>query len=181
MKAFFAILTVILLLSCSFTQEQKARKLIRKYISENVDDIKSYEKVSTSDIDSFFTSYHNQQEYLYFMNMADAELHESNAVKALAESVRPFASSNISAGRKLDKYASLMMEHSKAARAYLDSAMVFEKNYVPEYVGPSIIHKFRSKDRNGAITLKSMLFIFDNDITEIINVYHDIEIGDTAQ
>lgn len=60
-------LTVVLfiaLVACSQSKEEKAKSLIKENMKTSMNDFKSYEAVEFGKLDSTYTSYHNDENYI---------------------------------------------------------------------------------------------------------------------
>ncbi len=110
---------------CKKTLEEKAHRLIHKYINENVDDISSYEEISTSPIDSLFTNYGLQPEITEYLREAKKQSDEIKILTALSEAVKPFAYFHRPSAIELGDYGRKIKQHAEILGAYNDSIQIF--------------------------------------------------------
>lgn len=167
MKKILLLLVVILFLGCGKTLEEKSYLLIKKHINENVDDLTFYEEISTTPLDSLFTHYALQPEVHEWLNAAKRESEEADIITALANAIKPFAYFDRNSAVELKNYARKLKKHGENMKAYSDSIDVFKQSFVPTFVGLTRTHKYRSKDQDGNITIKTIDFVFNDDYSEI--------------
>ena len=173
MKRLLLILTVAVLASCS--PEKKAEKLIKKWMSENLNDPKSYEPVSFSTLDSILTEFEDTpeaqkllsytKEQLAFIKKANQNLELADIWKGSYDS---YSKSQFYSYIDLaDKYMAKNDSVEKLKKEYepiYDSA---KEKFVPTLVGWEMSHKFRCKNGFGAQILSEKEFKFNKDLTEI--------------
>jgi hypothetical protein len=57
MKKYLFLIVVVFLTGCAFTQQQKAERLVKKYLLEHLNDAKSYESVNFSKLELICYAY----------------------------------------------------------------------------------------------------------------------------
>ena len=176
----FALLS-ILITSCSQTNESKAKKIIKEYFKETLDDYDSYSPVSSSEITMAKTKWKLPKEL-------EPELEK---LEEIAEKINRSGFGNIditsdaddiikdldeiseySYKKKLDKSRIKKIENWKALwlefKHYQDIIYTSKNSFQPEFIGWKMTHKFRAKNRMGGNELNEIEFQFDKDITKVV-------------
>ena len=176
----FALLS-ILITSCSQTNESKAKKVIKEYFKETLDDYDSYSPVSSSEITMAKTKWKLPKEL-------EPELEK---LAEIAEKINRSGFGNIditsdaddiikdldeiseySYKKKLDKSRIKKIENWKALwlefKHYQDIIYASKNSFQPEFIGWKMTHKFRAKNRMGGNELNEIEFQFDKDITKVV-------------
>ena len=160
MKQVLCLLVVaITLVSCSKSPEQKAKDLIKEEMKKSMNDFSSYEPVEYGKLDSSFSVLDISTEQLSF------DAYSKEAKKILGDM-------EIEAVSNLDDY--------KIDKVYFDSykfkmdsvSKIIDakaKSFKPEFKGWKMSHKFRGKNKMGAVVLNSNIYEFDKDITKIVD------------
>ena len=137
MKKLFLSLLIIssTLLSCTKSNDEKAKDLIKSDLSKKMDDFKSYEPVEFSKLDS------NYSEYIK---------------------------------HSFDKYSDTLIgvpEHELILKEldYNNNQLRKQMEFKPEFIGYKMEHSFRGKNKLGATVLNKITFLFDKDLTHVIN------------
>ena len=182
-KVIFILLTLlsILITSCSQTNESKAKKVIKEYFKETLDDYDSYSPVSSSEITMAKTKWKLPKEL-------EPELEK---LEEIAEKINRSGFGNIditsdaddiikdldeiseySYKKKLDKSRIKKIENWKALwlefKHYQDIIYTSKNSFQPEFIGWKMTHKFRAKNRMGGNELNEIEFQFDKDITKVV-------------
>ncbi len=136
---FFVI--VLVLTSCTKSNEDKAKEGVKDYLKTNMNDFKSYEPVEWGAVDSLFLECQETQEY-----------------KELNDSIAFYfdKSNNNTSHEEWQKYFDL---HQKAS----NKLIVMLKMYKPKFDGYKIIHKYRGTNELGAMVLNETWFYLDKD------------------
>ena len=184
-KVIFILLTLlsILITSCSQTNESKAKKVLKEYFKETLDDYDSYSPVSFSEIAMTKTKWELPKEL-------EPELEK---LKKIAKKINQSGYGNINITsdadyhiQYLDKYSEIISKKesndSKVKEAkewkalwlefkhYQDIIYASKNSFQPEFIGWKMIHKFRAKNRMGGNELNEIEFQFDKDITKVVKV-----------
>lgn len=138
---------IILFSGC--TKEHKSEKAIKKYLSENMNDFKSYEPLEFDKLDSVFNN--------RFENMYNAELILADSIR-FQKKVYQFRSTDTDS---LNKYSNLL----EIASSKLQEGT---KDYKRELIGFQQYHKFRAKNSFGGTVLHIGLFTFDPELKNVI-------------
>lgn len=165
-RSLFIITVIAILASCSSSNEDKAKALIKEYMKENLKDPSSYEPVSYSQLDSLFFPYIDTEEGgklkelggmtgTYHKKAFDLEL-ASITAKTRAERELLEDSANYFK-RESEKYELLFKEK--------------DKEYKGEFIGWIMGHEYRAKNSFGALDLDTKDFYFDKEVTEIVPPY----------
>lgn len=164
MKRITIIITVVaaMVFSCT-SPEKKAQKLIKQYLMESLDDQKSYESVNFGSLDSVIEEeltkeyYDIGVKYSICMTLLDRSLYTIN------DSIK-CASYIDSIGLKVD------IDSAELYKELLIKMAEEGKEFVMEFIGLSMKHKFRAKNKMNATILNEIVFYFDKDITKIIDI-----------
>lgn len=148
MKKLLLLLTATLILS-SCSNEQKAKKVIKEYLSKNMNDFKSYEPIEFLEIEPIYSH--------RYESVPDAEeiLRDSIGMSKMF--------SSLSDPDTVKKYNIIMDELMAPLREA-------EKNHVPKLLKYEITHRFRGKNLVGTLVLNQWTFYLDKDLTEVIDV-----------
>ena len=143
---------------CS-SPEKKAQKLIKEHLKQTLNDPKNYEPINFEGLDSTFTTIRENSDYstayaaftVYASHTQDKSRYEDFDEHKLKHVVdTEFWQSEIDS---LAKYVEILKE--------------MEKEFIPEFKGWSMKHKFRAKNAMNATILNKYIFYFDKDITKI--------------
>lgn len=180
-----SILTLLIaftvLVSCS--NEDKAKKAIKKHLSETMHDFKSYEPVKYGSLDSTYSKYYNENSYKTLSKTLDIFL---DSVTRIHEKTRDLMSENeISALRYYDWYQgskydvqekSDIKKFRMISRKLLDSIDVImvslkkdSTEFKPKFNGFKISHSFRGKNSSGATVINSNDFYMNKQLDSVIN------------
>ncbi len=184
---------LFLLLICSVgvfsqqkvTQLDKAKRLIKKELSETLNDFKSYEPVSFSKVERLYTDPYENENIIEVVKQLDSYRH--NELKSFEESLSISLKDTVVTdtiinvySRQAAKYANnpdyfelwhkvhmcqLTAESYKLSQLLLYKLLTIIK---PEYIGQKVIHKYRAKNAYGAYLLKTTEFRFDKSVTKVI-------------
>ena len=184
-KVIFILLTLlsILITSCSQTNESKAKKIIKEYFKETLDDYDSYSPVSFSEITMAKTKWElpkelepeleklakiakkiNNSGYGNINTTSDADYHIQSVDEYLE--IISKKESNDKKVNKVKEWKVLWLEF----KHYQDKINASKNNFQPEFIGWKMTHKFRAKNRVGGNELNEIEFQFDKDITKVVKV-----------
>lgn len=147
-KILLLTISVITLLSCGQSNEEKAKGLIESHLKETMKDWSSYEPVNYSPLDSTFNEYKNTPEG------AKIQL-EVSKLQLQSDSLR-YIHDLKGALKSIEKAIELDSIYKVNAKSY--------KGY---FNGWQMIHKYRGNNSYGAKTIATTAFFFDKDITKI--------------
>lgn len=150
--------------ACSSSPEQKARELIKKELNRTLHDIKSCEPVEFGNLDSTFTDVEDAEGYIEAFEKG-VELIEKGKAK-LSEAER-YKELEIYSRMKLaaEKGFSLIQE----SKEYIEFCDSIESAFIPEFIGWQMQHSFRANNASGNKVISHVSYIFDHDITRIID------------
>ena len=189
MKRINLILSCVLaltLVACT-SKEEKANKLIKQYMYENLYDFESYEPMKTS-VDTLFVNdiHFDKAAYAYAV-VGKNSLNKSNEylreVKSASTSMDIWSDSYTSYGRSqwneanekmkenLDKAKQSLAEVYRAMIGIKEREEILVQVPADEQTGWKVDHRFRCKTKGGSSTIGDYCFIFDKDIKEILDVY----------
>ena len=176
----FALLS-ILITSCSQTNESKAKKVIKEYFKETLDDYDSYSPVSSSEIAMAKTKWELPKELepeLEKLEEIAKKINQSgyNNIDVASDAdyfIKDLDnSSEYSHKKTLDKNMIKKIENWKALwlefKHYQDIIYASKNSFQPEFIGWKMTHKFRAKNRVGGNELNEIEFQFDKDITKVV-------------
>lgn len=146
---------------------EKAKILIRQEFKENMNDYSSYTPVSYGNIDSLFTSPFDED---HIKSTLESTIKAK--IKAGAEDLKI-----------TDDVTPIIEAISKEPHLYKDGALekyeiysIYQKmlqleiqNYVPQFIGWKVTHKYRAKNSFNAITLYQYEFRFNKEMTQILS------------
>jgi len=156
-------LMAVCLFSCSPSKEDRAKKLIKEYMMENLKDPSSYQPVSFSKMDSVYSSYLETEEYekLYGKNGLQSifkmKSMEFEAQSSVAETKKETVRLLDSALYYSKKYDELESVYSEKVNSYQGK----------EFIGWSLNLKYRAKNSFGGLDFGEKYFRFDKDVTKI--------------
>jgi hypothetical protein len=145
---FFVFLSAIFA-SCSKTPEQKAQQSVKDYLQKNLNDAKSYESVEFSNFRSDSTSYYDTAKDDVF-----------DSIRSKYESDSLFRDINVD-------YQNTFIETKKRYEAAEIQHNSNVSKFKPEFKGYIINHKYRAKNKMGAVVLDENCFIMDKNFVVI--------------
>lgn len=178
MKKVILLLAIPLLVCCSKSPDEKAKSLIKDNLRKSLHDYASYEAVEFGTLDSVFTSASDLPEfselkadYDYKKGTMDRLMSSVKFDIEWAQSMGGYTST--SEYRKVQRNLSEVEEMQKELMVIANKLDSINENYMPEFIGYSMIHRYRSKTISGNMKLAISKFIFDKDITEIATIIED--------
>lgn len=166
MKKIISLSLVILtfvFISCT-SREKKAQKLIQDYLAANLNDASSYEAVEFSKFDSLFSPYFNTAEGKDLWEKAGI----TGTFHKRAHELK-IAVIYENDPEKISLYEDSIKIYEQLGDEYETKYNEKEKEYKGDFIGLSMTHKYRAKNKLGAFVLKSHTFDFDKEITKITN------------
>jgi hypothetical protein len=145
---------VLTLVSCN-SNEKKAQKLIKEYLSKNLNDVASYESVEFSKLDSTVSLFYFSSEGEELTKKQDAA--NNRAFELGIEDVleeNPSIQDSIKIYKQIEEECKIMYEKK-------------EKEFKGEFNGWRMSHKYRAKNGLGATILNTTDFRFNKELTEI--------------
>lgn len=144
----------LIFVACN-VNDKKAEKLIKDYLSKNLNDASSYEPVEFSELDSTFSNFYfspEGQELIEKQDFAHNRAFELKMEDILEEN--PEIQDSIRIYNQIEEESKRLYEQK-------------EKNYKGEFNGWKMSHKYRAKNGFGATILGVTKFTFNKEITEI--------------
>lgn len=175
-KAISVFVLAVLLLSCTQSPQNKAEKLVTKYLKDNLHNPQSYEPVEFSQIDSLFSP-RTEKEVCPESLKLQAKADEFDKIRE-----RYFADLQAQSDTITDEYRNSDEFQNKIANAktYLLGLIDSTKNYTDnaalaqlkfdmkgEFKGYRIEHKYRADNKMGAKVLGTDVFFINPTITEV--------------
>lgn len=173
----------IILISCSQTQESKAKQLIKEYLEKTLDDYDSYSSVSYSKVERLMTKWEFPKELepdleklikiaerinLSGYNNIDVTSDADYFIQDLKKSEEEKYKKNTPAelAKKIELWKSLWNEF----KHYQDIIHASKNSFIPQFIGWKVIHSYRAKNRMGATVLNEHEFRFDKEMTKVIKI-----------
>lgn len=150
-KTLIAAVLSFTLLSCQ-SNEQKAKDLIEKHLSETLHDYDSYQSVKWGELDSTFSTYLTTEEGY-------------KASKSFTFYVRQCREIDNEEG---EFYAKLRSEYLDSARLYKSIMDSLERAFVPQHDGWGMDHTYRAKNLNGAYRLTTTRYYFNLELDSVL-------------
>ena len=136
------LLSVLAVMLCACSQQHKAEKMVKKYLKENLDDFKSYDPISFSDLQP-----------IYLKDKLGEVLHTLKDFKDTS-----FDETRISEDSMF--YATVCHD--------IDSVqLIYDQAISSEIYGWKIEHSYRASNKLGATEKYTEVFEFDKDMSEI--------------
>lgn len=132
MKKILLLFVIIIFTCCS--NQKKCEITIHKYLKENLDDYKSYESISFSEIDTSWTSIFNDYNYI----------HNEDRIQECNDSVILLCSDNT---MKFDKNKSIELLKEVIITNIINDSLYKNFKQQPEFLYMS--HKYRAKNKFG--------------------------------
>ena len=155
---FFVFLSAIFA-SCSKTPEQKAQQSVKDYLQKNLNDAKSYESVNFGKVDSVFSSFDESKEGI------ELKLKENMLSERVVE-----LSNRIDVAESTSELNKIIEENKELTQKRKDLVdTIFNKSikYKGTLCGYKINHKYRAKNKMGAVVLDENCFIMDKNFVVI--------------
>ena len=163
----FILVVAVCFVGCSTSNEKKAQELIKQQIEFALHDFGSYENVKFGKLDSVYTTVfddtlfmeYNFQRLTYqrFSNVAmtdSADIHRTTDMR-----VKYFLNNT-----------ELEFNFADSISKYRELENARKEQFVPQFAGWSMEHLYRADNVDEKNGLIHQVYVFDNDITEIITI-----------
>lgn len=172
------LLCTITLSSCK-SKEEKALEIIKNEMFKTLYDFESYEPIETR-IDSSFSSLYTDTTVLGHGYMIAALLSQSDeyidkmkdaksTMEIWGDSYSSYSRNRYNEAKKeFDENLNKAMLVLDLIKLQSDSIRSIANNYVSEFNGWKVSHKFRCKTKGGNPTIGDYIYIFDKDMKSII-------------
>lgn len=159
---------VCVLGACSLSNEDKAKRAVKNYLKENLDNFKSYEPVSWGNLREFSIDSIKQNDNYY-----QEHLHSANEALKRSKELRIIIDSIISKKDTMSiEYAEIVAQ-IEGCKARYESEQEKLSNYLKTvYPNDSywvIDHKYRASNNIGALILNEETFYINKDCSSVIN------------
>ena len=179
MKKVLLFLACACLFSCQ-SRDAKISKLIKDQMFKTLYDFESYEPIETSQIDSVFTTIYTDsivmdQAVLIVatMKICDEYLEE---VEEHYRTIEVWEDSYSTTGRRkvrnaLDKLVEIGEKLQAGSKLVEEAQTVIKernKNFESSFIGWSVTHKFRCKNKGGNFDLGTYKYVFDPKLEKVL-------------
>ena len=155
--------------SCS-SPEKRAQKLVKEDLKQTLHDFKSYEPVSFSElIDAYSDMQHDTDIPILFAKNEKLK-EEREKYQNYEDRLYLYRST---AWNTILEYRAAMDSISDLMRNNLKTIEELYNSFKAEKIGLKIKHTYRAKTLGGNFKLTTRVYVFDNDVTEIIRSYED--------
>lgn len=145
----------------------KAKALIRQEFKENMNDYASYSPVSYSSLDSLFTSpFEDESINRTLERTIKAQIKAGAENLEITDDVTPIIEA---IEKEPELYKEGALDNCKVYAAYQKILLSELKNFVPEFIGWKLTHKYRAKNTYNATILHEFEFRFDKGMTKILS------------
>lgn len=153
-KIILGLVVTLALFSCSKSPDEQAKNNIKEYLKTNMDDPSSYENVSFGKLDTLHSSFDESKEGIE-LRTKDSEL--SSKLDALSAELdkEDLTMERLNQIQKEDK------EITTKRLAINDEQTKKSLNYKGPVNGYAMTHKFRGKNKLGAVILTEKRFLLD--------------------
>ena len=172
MKNYLLVTIALVLMGCS-TPERRAQSLIKAHLKENLHDWGSYESIKFGELDSVYTTVLDNSEYTMAMCLYDA--FEESRKESLAKVNKYLDHISLYGNNEYVK-DDLNAERENLNRLtdsttfFLRTMAKIEKDFISSFKGWSMSHTFRANNAMGTKIMSHKEYIFDKDITRVLNV-----------
>ena len=147
------------LASCS--KQSKAESSVKGFLKNNLDDAKSYESISFSNIDTAWTTFDLSERGQKLSDALEVTQTDVDHSKMDIEADKVYSLSTKkdedSLSIRLSRYNSAKIEYDKEAGVYPKT----QRGWI-------IDHSFRAKNKIGALILSKKRFVLDNDFKVLV-------------
>jgi hypothetical protein len=155
------------------TKTDKAKRLIKVYMNENLDDISSYSPVNYSSLDSAFTQIEDNEGYQSAVKEL-IEAHEKitftkeiTLTTDVSRLINEINSDSTNTKSSTISEICLQLILFKSCQSLVFTLI---ETFKPQFIGWKLEHKYRAKNSYGAFILHNDTFLFDEKVTKIISV-----------
>lgn len=148
MRKILLSISLIFLISCSKSPQDKALKLIDNNFKNTLNDYNSYELIEISKLDSSFTTPFDNPQFVDSLLKFEALQQLANESKEDYEKYKGYSSSYFTEKRMeaLNK-AKFYLEKASTSAQFVDN---FRDTFKPAFNGWEAVHKFRANNAMGA-------------------------------
>jgi hypothetical protein len=149
LKKLIVFALAISIFSCTVSDENKAKTLVKDYLKNSLNDPKSYEEISWGKIDSSFITF----DEMYAIEIARSKRLGEDAISEL-------------------KYGDIDLGN-EYKRSYDSLNLVIKnlkKEYKPKFNSLMIQHSYRAKNVMGALIIQSKIFYIADDFSRVISM-----------
>ncbi|RYZ54160.1 MAG: hypothetical protein EOP49_05760 [Sphingobacteriales bacterium] len=160
MKRAFPLLLLVFA-ACS-SREDGAQEAVRVHLEHKMNDFSSYEPVSFSHVDSFFST----PEYVPTIQQLQESIAKKDSIYSdlkIAYQARLDLGNKIEADPATQVLAAAIVKTSDELRELTIQRDAALQNFHPEWIGFYIDHTYRGKNKYGAIVLDYERFILDKE------------------
>lgn len=181
MKHFAYLLLILISLSSCQTEEKRAEKFLDTWLSEHMPEYPSYEPISTT-VDSAFTNLYTDFDINVsanvLMNYISDYENGMNTLLQTGDMVERYIRDYSPRGRVMyemykagwDEQLSNLKEIAWCGNRTEDEILEKCADFVPEYMGKGIWHKYRYRTSAGENSIREDYFIADDDFTKVIEI-----------
>lgn len=158
MKAFIFFL-FIFFIGCTFTKQQKAERIVMKYLDTVLNDPASYKSVSFEKVDTLFGSVDKDSTYIAMSDRLDSLKKLSEDINDKIDNANTFKEITDIQRRITNVYA----QQTKLIKERLNYSLGFKG----KPIGWVVTHKYRAKNGFGALTIHVSKFMLDSALTRV--------------
>lgn len=161
-KIYLCLLACVMAFAACSTPEKQAKKLIKEYLKNNLHDYDSYECVKFGTLDSVFTKLLDDSTFtnVFAKRLAHQKLRNNMFDKA-------------EQWKDIKKLYDFYLENEKlqqdTVQYYYNIEDSIKNNFTPKFNGFAMQHSFRANNANGNKILTHKVYIFNKELTEIVN------------
>lgn len=150
--------------SCTMSNERKAKNKIEHQLKVSLHDYDSYESVEFGKLDSAFSSAYDLPECKDALSQADNFTEQGNSK---VEDAKLYG--QLGLYEKQREYAQWGKELFDSATHYLKIAEQLNSKFKPEFIGWEMTHTFRANNANGNKVIAHRKYYFDKEMTRIVD------------
>lgn len=168
-KIYFCLLACVMAFAGCSTPEKQAKKLIVEHLKNSLHDYDSYESVQFGSLDSVFTTLLDDSTFTKVFTKRLAHQKLRNNMFDKAEQWKDI-------NKKLyDFYLEHEALQQDTVQYYYNIEDSIKNNFIPQFTGYAMQHSFRANNVNGNKILTHKVYIFNKEITQVVNS-EDLEI-----
>ena len=161
-KILLLLIMGLIVISCSKSPEKVAQQLIKEWLNENMDDIKSYEPVKFGQLDTICPKWESIDSIKASAVEWEQIIADNKSMLIEYKSVlKPLDVEQIKENIRVGEF--LYAEDLQLIQNYNDG-------YPLGFLGYKIEHSFRGANKVGGIVLQTATFIFDRDFTKVVKI-----------
>lgn len=163
----------IALVACN-SPEKRAQKLIKEYLSEDLEFPKTYKPGEFGKLEKKYSDYTDNQAYRVFIQDVEMSEHSIltetsiiNDYETMRQTALQYHLDTRDYDEQIAKSRANVQKYESRMQKYQHKADSIKDNFVPELIGYSMKHDY--KYNNGHVIIDDYsVFIFDLDITTIV-------------